>query len=451
MDISNSIKQISSYADRKGSAGFLVKTLETMGRLSKDVDIEPIKKLVIHKSPEVRLLAIKNLAKVKNKEHIEIFINLYETDDDTSVRREAVSAIGRQRDISNKEFLIKVLYDNDPKIVAQAIRALLVFKGDNKIDQALKKMSKHKNEMIRQVIEKEFFSIESNINEIKSHPLVDKKISNVVVLGDVLDIIKKVDNESVHLTFTSPPYYNARDYSIYQSYDAYMDFLKKTFKETHRITKEGRFLIVNTSPVIVPRISRAHSSKRYPIPFDLHSILVQQGWEFIDDIVWEKPEYSVKNRIGGFQQHRKPLAYKPNSVTEYLMVYRKKTNKLLDWNIHQYDQNVVKNSKVKDGFETTNVWKIHPKSDRIHSAIFPVELCKRVISYYSFEGDIVFDPFAGSGTLGRTAKMLGRKFFLTEKESKYFEYMKSLINENSLLDNNLTHFLTYEEFNNWYN
>lgn len=59
------------------------------------------------------------------------------------------------------------------------------------------------------------------------------------------------------------------------------------------------------------------------------------GWEFIDDIVWEKPEYSVKNRIGGFQQHRKPLAYKPNSVTEYLMVYRKQTDKLIDWNIHQ--------------------------------------------------------------------------------------------------------------------
>lgn len=65
------------------------------------------------------------------------------------------------------------------------------------------------------------------------------------------------------------------------------------------------------------------------------------GWEFIDDIVWEKPEYSVKNRIGGFQQHRKPLAYKPNSVTEYLMVYRKQTDKLIDWNIHQWNPESV--------------------------------------------------------------------------------------------------------------
>ncbi|HGP7166447.1 TPA: DNA methyltransferase, partial [Neisseria meningitidis] len=180
--------------------------------------------------------------------------------------------------------------------------------------------------------------------------------------------------------------------------------LQEVFKEIHRITKEGRFLIVNTSPVIVPRISRAHSSKRYPIPFDLHHRLIQIGWEFIDDIVWMKPEYSVKNRIGGFQQHRKPLAYKPNSVTEYLMVYRKQTDRLLDWNMNQYDKQTIEESKVADGFETTNVWQIHPKSDKVHSAIFPADLCKRIVEYYSFKDDLVFDPFGGSGTLGRVAK-----------------------------------------------
>src|SRR5690606_9462952 len=131
---------------------------------------------------------------------------------------------------------------------------------------------------------------------------------------------------------TSPPYYNARDYSFYNSYEEYLEFLRDVFKEVHRLTKNGRFLIVNSSPVIVPRVSRAHSSKRYPIPFDLNKILTDDGWEFIDDIVWQKPEYSVKNRIGGFMQNRKPLSYKPNCVTEYVMVYRKKTTDLIDWN-----------------------------------------------------------------------------------------------------------------------
>lgn len=439
-------RYIRSYGVTTSNAGTLVKALESLGRINYDFDVTPVVKLINHKSPNVRALAIKNLAKVDDKNHTHVFFSAYRNDNNTTVKREAISAIGRQRRFENVDFFIEALADSDPKIICQAIRALLVFKGDKKVDDALKKLAVHENEMIKQVIEKEYFSKIMAKTKNKPHATIDKKLANVVVLGDVLDVLKSVDEESVHLTFTSPPYYNARDYSIYPSYKAYLDFLGKVFEETHRITKEGRFLIVNTSPVIVPRVSRAHSSKRYPIPFDLHAILMKQGWEFLDDIVWEKPEYSVKNRIGGFQQHRKPLAYKPNSVTEYLMVYRKKTDKLLDWNIHQYDYSTVEDSKVKDGFETTNVWKIHPKSDKVHSAIFPVELCQRVIDYYSFKGDLIFDPFAGSGTLGRTAKALGRKFFLTEKEPRYFDYMKSLIDKNSLLDQDVSRFLTSDEF-----
>lgn len=151
-----------------------------------------------------------------------------------------------------------------------------------------------------------------------------KKLKNTVVHGDVRKILKSVPEDSIHLTFTSPPYYNARDYSIYSSYKDYLEFLNEVFKEVHRVTKEGRFLLINTSPIIIPRISRQHSSKRYPIPFDLHNYIVNAGWEYLDDIIWLKPETSVKNRIGGFLQHRKPLGYKPNTVTEMIMVYRKK-------------------------------------------------------------------------------------------------------------------------------
>lgn len=85
------------------------------------------------------------------------------------------------------------------------------------------------------------------------------------------------------------------------------------------------------------------------------------------------------------------------------------------------------------------------KSDKIHSAVFPVELCQRVIQYYSFVGDLIFDPFGGSGTVGRTAKSLDRMFFLTEIDSQYFEYMKSLSRE-TLFGEKQTQFLTLEQF-----
>ncbi|PJF39208.1 MAG: restriction endonuclease subunit M, partial [Phototrophicales bacterium] len=258
-------------------------------------------------------------------------------------------------------------------------------------------------------------------------------------------VLEYVPDGAIHLTFTSPPYYNARDYSIYSSYEGYLDFLTEVFEAVHRITKEGRFLIVNTSPIIIPRISRAYASKRYPIPFDLHARLVNIGWEFIDDIVWAKPETSVKNRNAGFLQHRKPLGYKPNPVTEYLMVYRKETTRLLDWNMKQYDEAVIEASKVLGDYETSNLWQIQPRSDKVHSAIFPVELCQRVISYYSYIGDLVFDPFGGIGTMGMAAVELERYFFLTEIMPEYFEQIQ--INLRKVMPQNfINRFVTLNEF-----
>ncbi len=418
--------------------------LENLGQLPDNFDDSFLPDILQHKNSDVRLWVVKTMGKTGNNAYLPTLKQVALKDEDTTVRREAVSSIGRMRDPAGKEILFKILHDKDPKVLSQAIRGLLVFKGDEKVDKHLRELINHPNETVRTVIYKEYFATKK-ANSIQPHTESYDYLKNVVVNGDTIETMKLLQDESIHLTFTSPPYYNARDYSIYQSYQHYIDFLAEVFKEVHRITKEGRFLIVNTSPIIIPRISRSHSSKRYPIPFDIHPYLMKMGWEFIDDIVWLKPEASVKNRIGGFMQHRKPLGYKPNSVTEYLMVYRKSTEKLLDWNIREYDQKIVNESKVPDGYENTNVWKIDPCFDKIHSAVFPVELCKRVIQYYSYKGDLVFDPFGGSGTVGKTAKSLNRYFFLTEKDKSYFEYMESK-KTGEIFDNFQTKFSTLWEF-----
>lgn len=433
---------INNYRDI-GSINFI---LESLGQLPSGFNSSFLYDLLEHNHSQVRLNAVKNIGKLNGKTNIEKLTELYKKETDTSVRREIISSIGRQRNSINKPLLFNFLEDEDPKIVCQAIRGLLVFGKDNDVIEHLKPLINHPNEMVRTVIYKEYFAKENQSKSVLSHTETYDFLKNTVVNADVLEAVKLVPDESIHLTFTSPPYYNARDYSIYPSYEAYLEFLDKVFKETHRITKEGRFLIVNTSPIIIPRVSRSHSSKRHGIPFDLHHYLVKNGWEFIDDIVWLKPEASVKNRIGGFMQHRKPLGYKPNCVTEYLMVYRKQTEKLLDWNIRSYDHQTVENSKVADGYENTNVWKIDPCFDKVHSAIFPVELCKRVIQYYSYKGDLIFDPFGGSGTVGKTAKALDRFFFLTEQEPKYFEYMQAKNKPQGIFNERETKFLTLEQF-----
>ena len=434
-------KAISEFKDN-GSLSFF---LENLGHLPKDFDGNLLIPLLNHESPQVRLWAVKNIGKLEDAKYLQTLSIIAKQDTDSMVRREAVSSIGRMRHPLNKAILTELLNDSDPKIVLQAIRGLLVFKSDKSVEKCLKQLYNHPNEMVQTVIHKEFFTQSAN-KITQPHTETYEFLKNVVVNGDVRDVLRIVPDESVHLTFTSPPYYNARDYSIYQSYQEYLQFLDEVFKEVHRVTKEGRFFILNTSPIIIPRVSRQHSSKRYPIPFDIHPYLVNMGWEFIDDIVWLKPESSVKNRNAGFLQHRKPLGYKPNPVTEYLMVYRKKTEKLIDWNIWQYNWDVVKKSKVMEEYETSNVWKIDPTFNKIHTAVFPLELCNRVIKFYSFNGDLVFDPFAGSGTLGKAARKLERLFFLTEQDKNYFqEIRKNLYNKNLFVDNT-PRFFSLEQF-----
>lgn len=446
--LKSNLTEIYRLINDKQDTKTLLFLMENLGQLPENFDGRVFIPLLKHNYNQIRFWAIKNLGKLQDVTQLQLFMQIAQNDSDSMVRREAVSSIGRIRDRSAIPFLLQTLHDEDPKIVLQAVRGLLVFKYNPLVVEALKKLSTHPNETIQDVIAKEFpeEQTEQNAKSSIPHPVSPDFMRNVVVCGDVLQVLQIVPDEAIHLTFTSPPYYNARDYSIYASYQEYLDFLTEVFSGVHRITKEGRFIIVNTSPVIVPRVSRAHSSRRYAIPFDLHARMVQIGWEFIDDIVWAKPEASVKNRNAGFLQHRKPLGYKPNAVTEYLMVYRKKTSKLIDWNIRQYDDGIVNRSRITGEYETSNLWFIDPKFDRVHSAVFPEALCERVIAYYSYTGDLIFDPFGGSGTVGRVARDLERYFFLTEQEEKYVERMRSSLGHTSLFDSQPTHFYDLDAF-----
>ena len=417
--------------------------LRNLGRLPDGFRGEVLLPYLDAASKDTRYWAVKNLGKLQDAGFLHQLSAVATGDSSSLVRREAVSAIGRMRNKRAITTLMRFLHDDDPTVVLQAIRGLLVFKTHDRVRECIQAIQDHPNEQIQYVLQSEF-EPKPPITDYGMHYESPDYMKNVVVEGDTREVMKLLPDGCIHLTFTSPPYYNARDYSIYKSYQQYLDFLGEVFAHVHRITKEGRFLLINTSPVIVARFSRKHASRRYPIPFDLHNIVSDLGWEFIDDIVWAKPESSVKNRNGGFQQHRKPLGYKPNMITEYVMVYRKKSTRLIDWNMKQYPAKVIEESKVADDFETTNLWRIDPMSDAVHSAVFPHDLCDRVVNYYSFVGDLLFDPFAGSGTFGLSAKRHDRKFFLTEQEPEYVDRMKETMSQNKLSDPPARFFTTNE-------
>lgn len=253
-------------------------------------------------------------------------------------------------------------------------------------------------------------------------------LRNMIAQGDSEDLLQELPAGSVNLIFTSPPYYNARpEYTDYVTYEEYLLKIRKIIQNAHRVLAEGCFFIMNISPVLIRRASRNEASRRIAVPFDVHRLFIQEGYDFVDDIIWEKPEGAgwATGRGRRFAADRNPLQYKPVPVTEYILVYRKHTDKLIDWNIRAHpDKEAVKASKIGNNYERTNIWRIKPAHDPRHPAIFPVELAEKVISYYSFKGDVILDPFAGIGTVGKAAAKLGRRFVLLEQNPKYVSIVR---------------------------
>jgi len=372
----------------------------------------------------------KKIALNRSDETLKILIKYYHEEKKVEVRRELVSSIGRQR---NKDIIFKFLSDNifkEPvtEVVIQMYRTILYNYDDERFKALGNSLeNEYNNEVIKKMKRYYLFKKEKTKLDLKTSEI--KK--PLVLEGDSEYSLRKLNEGSIHLAFTSPPYYNARDYSNYNSYKDYLYKMKKVFKEVNRVLIDGRFFLVNISPVISKRPGREFESIRYPIHFDFHQILKESGFNFVDEIIWVKPEASVKNRIGGYQQNKKPLAYKPNTITESILVYRKDCDFLLDKNIKAYNGT---NNEGED-IDTSNVWHISPKSTKNHPAVFPEKLCEKVLKYYSYDGDVVLDPFAGIGTFGEVALEMQRIPVLSEMDKDYLNYIKkNIINNNIKFD-----------------
>lgn len=369
----------------------------------------------------ITITEIKKLGKEKSKKNLKKLIDLYYNTEKIELKREIVSSIGRQNktDIETVYNFIKdnVFEKNYMDVIYQFYRVILYNYFDFRFMKLGEKVEKfYDNEVIYKMKK---YKLEKK--EIKKNEAIRKA---TLLEGDAKKTLKTIKDVSIQLIFTSPPYYNAKEYSDYNSYKSYLEELRNIFLECCRILEDGRFIIVNVSPVITKRPSREFESIRYPIHFDLHNILTECDFYFVDEIIWIKPEPSVPNRNGGFIKTRKPLSYKPNCITESLLVYRKECNFLLDKNIEEY-------KKFKPDFKekifTSNCWYISPVYKKEHPAIFPDELCERVLKYYSYPEDVVLDPFAGSGTFGKIALKNNRIPILCEKNVEYINYIKKNI------------------------
>ena len=253
------------------------------------------------------------------------------------------------------------------------------------------------------------------------------------------ETMPELADDSITLTVTSPPYWNAIDYdkhaadaeAFYRSrgygpadYEAYLDWMTRAFTEVLRVTRPGGFLAVVVGTVL-------YQGRLYPLPFDLSARLSRAGWEFYQDIIWHKTTAGVK-RAGVFIQHPYPGYYRPNIMTEYILLFRKPGPPLyrqVEPTARDRARMTIDELFVQE--VANNIWHIAPVPPGVldHPAPFPEEIPYRLISLYSYPGDTVLDPFLGSGQTAKVALALGRHAVGYDIERRYVTYAHARLQE----------------------
>lgn len=229
-----------------------------------------------------------------------------------------------------------------------------------------------------------------------------------IINGDCIEKLKILENESVDLIFTSPPYWKGFEYETFNSYKQYLDFCEIWIKDLKRVLKNDGYFLLNI----------ANDSETTIKAFEILNICLK-NWKLCDTIIW-----FVYNRQPANTQRQL------TNQTEYIFLLRKHNNNI---NIHKER---IKNSDIFITKNIGNVWKI-PFSKNKKSlkktcggkknwghAGYPTELCDLVIQLFSNENDTILDCFMGMGELCKSCKKLNRKFIGIELNKELCEMVK---------------------------
>jgi len=217
----------------------------------------------------------------------------------------------------------------------------------------------------------------------------------------------ELPDDSIHLMVTSPPYNVSKEYDEDLTLEEYRNLLKNVFKEVHRVLVAGGRACVNIANV---------GRKPY-IP--LHGYIIQAmndiGFLMRGEIIWDKSASSGSSTAwGSWKSATNPTL---RDVHEYILLFSKDSfsRKKLE----------KKNTISRDEFLefTKSIWRFPTEFAKKvgHPAPFPVELPYRLIQLYTFEEDVVFDPFIGSGTTAIAAIRTGRYFVGYDNKEEYVE------------------------------
>ena len=227
--------------------------------------------------------------------------------------------------------------------------------------------------------------------------------------------MSEIPDSSIHLMVTSPPYNAKKEYDDDLSLDEYRELLRNVFAETHKKLVTGGRACINI----------ANLGRKPYIPLHSHIIedMLDIGYYMRGEIIWDKAASAGSSTAwGSWLSAANPVL---RDVHEYILVFSKDT--------FSRQRNDKENTISKDNFLewTKSVWTFPSESaKRIgHPAPFPEELPHRLIQLYTFKGDVVLDPFCGSGTTCLSAVKSDRHYVGYDIETEYIELANERISQ----------------------
>ena len=258
-----------------------------------------------------------------------------------------------------------------------------------------------------------------------------------IVIGDSRNM-EYVQDNSVNMIVTSPPYFNAKDYSDDKSgkdlgniddYKLWREEIKKVWQECFRVLQPGRKMFINIMNLPLSNVKNNGNGFR-TLNIVGHTIDMCEdiGFIFKRDIIWHKTN-SVRAHFGSYPY---PGGILINNMHEQILEFEKPAPKGYSKYAH-LSKGQKEASKLSKEFwlkiKNSDVWVMKPYKSGIreHLAPFPVELPERLIKAYTYIGETVLDPFAGMGTTGKAALTNQRNAILYEINKSFLNLMENAL------------------------